>query len=167
MSSFTHLERFHYFSSADVLCLFINLNHRIQQLICKRGFFHRLNLSSASLYQFDTLLALVINIEVSPLQLSRFPHLPHLTTLRLCFETNIVFAPIIGFCRIYHTADRTSRNIRRGYSATTEYTSLAEFRPELRSGSPTMGCQANRISSQLSSTFFATNTTIFKPRGLQ
>ena len=135
MSSLTHfehlpdlflLELFHYLSSTDVLWSFINLNHRIQQLIRERGFFRHLNLSSASLYKFDTLLALVpptevrtlvVNIEASSLQLSRFPHLPHLTALRLCgvrqlkdaydfilrhsqslvhltFETNDLFAPV-------------------------------------------------------------------------
>jgi hypothetical protein len=55
-------------------------------------FFRHINLSSARLSKFDTLLtliplnqieSLVIDIGASTLQLSRWPHLPSLTTLRL------------------------------------------------------------------------------------
>ncbi|CAF0955603.1 unnamed protein product [Adineta steineri] len=86
------IELFHYLSSADILWSFINLNNRIQQIISERGFFCHINLSSLCLYKFDTVLTLlplsqvqilVINIEASSLQLSRFSYLPHLTTLRL------------------------------------------------------------------------------------
>ncbi|CAF1028777.1 unnamed protein product [Adineta steineri] len=86
------IELFHYLSSADILWSFINLNNRIQQIISERGFFRHINLSSLGFYKFDTLLTLlplsqvqilVINIEASSLQLSRFSYLPHLTTLRL------------------------------------------------------------------------------------
>ncbi|CAF4541427.1 unnamed protein product [Rotaria socialis] len=56
------------------------------------GYFRHINLSSARLSKFDRLLSilplnqietLIIDIEASPLQLSRWPYLPHLTTLRL------------------------------------------------------------------------------------
>ncbi|CAF4275667.1 unnamed protein product, partial [Adineta steineri] len=86
------IELFHYLSSADILWSFINLNNRIQQIVSERGVFRHINLSSLCLYKFDTLLTLlplsqvqilVINIEASSLQLSRFSYLPHLTTLRL------------------------------------------------------------------------------------
>ncbi|CAF1550829.1 unnamed protein product, partial [Adineta ricciae] len=86
------IELFHYLTSFDILWSLINLNNRIQQLIYERGFFRRIDLSSASLYKFDKVLTrlplpeiqtLAINVEASPLQLSHFPYLPHLTTLRI------------------------------------------------------------------------------------
>ncbi|CAF1042850.1 unnamed protein product [Adineta ricciae] len=79
-----------YLTSFDILWSFIDLNNHIQQLIYERGFFRHIDLSSASLYKFDKVLTrlplpeiqtLVINVEASPLQLSHFPYLPHLTTL--------------------------------------------------------------------------------------
>jgi hypothetical protein len=86
------IELFNYLSPIDILWSFINLNNRIQAIISERGFFRHINLSSARLSKFDTLLTLlllnrietlVIDIEASPLQLSRYPYLPRLTTLRL------------------------------------------------------------------------------------
>ena len=86
------IELFSYLSSIDILWSLINLNNRIQTIIKERGFFRHINLSSARLSKFDTLLTLlpmnqiqtlVIDIEASPLQLSRWPYLPLLTTLRL------------------------------------------------------------------------------------
>ncbi|CAF2741016.1 unnamed protein product [Rotaria sp. Silwood2] len=86
------IELFNYLSSIDILWAFTNLNNRIQTIINERGFFRHINLSSARLSKFDTLLTilplnqietLIIDIEASPLQLSRWPYLPHLTTLRL------------------------------------------------------------------------------------
>ena len=86
------IELFRYLSSIDILWSFINLNSRIQTLISERGFFRHINLSSACLSKFDTLLTLlpraqiqtlVIDIEASLLQLSRYSYLPCLTTLRL------------------------------------------------------------------------------------
>jgi hypothetical protein len=81
-----------YLSSINIFWAFTNLNHRIRAIVNERGFFRHINLSSARLSKFDTLLTLlplnqietlVIDIEASPLQLSRWPFLPHLTTLRL------------------------------------------------------------------------------------
>ena len=69
-----------------------NLNNRIQVLINERGVFRHIDLSAASLSKFDLLLTilplnqietLIIDVEASPLQLSRWPNLPHLTKLRL------------------------------------------------------------------------------------
>lgn len=86
------IELFTYLSSLDVLWSFSDLTPRLQRLVRERGFFRYINLSSAHLFQFDTLLArlpiheietVVVNVEASPLQLGRFCHLPHLTTLRV------------------------------------------------------------------------------------
>ncbi|CAF4191651.1 unnamed protein product [Rotaria magnacalcarata] len=86
------IDLFNYLSSIDILWAFTNLNNRIQTLINERGFFRHINLSSARLSKFDTLLTilplnqietLIIDIEASPLQLTRWPYLSHLTTLRL------------------------------------------------------------------------------------
>jgi hypothetical protein len=86
------IELFSYLSSIDILWSLINLNNRIQTIIKERGFFRHINLSSVRLSKFDTLLTLlpfnqiqtlVIDIEASPLQLSRWSYLPCLTTLRL------------------------------------------------------------------------------------
>ncbi|CAF4957146.1 unnamed protein product [Rotaria sp. Silwood1] len=86
------IDLFNYLSSIDILWAFTNLNNRIQTIINERGFFRHINLSSARLSKFYRLLtifplnqieALIIDIEASPLQLSRWPYLPHLTTLRL------------------------------------------------------------------------------------
>ena len=86
------IDLFNYLSPIDILWAFTNLNNRIQTLIIERGFFRHINLSSARLSKFDTLLTilplyqietLIIDIEASCLQLSRWPYLPQLTTLRL------------------------------------------------------------------------------------
>ncbi|CAF1072776.1 unnamed protein product [Rotaria sp. Silwood1] len=86
------IDLFNYLSSIDILWAFTNLNNRIQTIINERGFFRHINLSSSRLSKFDTLLSilplnqietLIIDIEASPFQLSRWPYLPHLTTLRL------------------------------------------------------------------------------------
>ncbi|CAF3414060.1 unnamed protein product, partial [Rotaria socialis] len=86
------IDLFNYLSSTDILWAFTNLNNRIQTLINERGYFRHINLSSARLSKLDRLLSilplnqietLIIDIEASPLQLSRWPYLPHLTTLRL------------------------------------------------------------------------------------
>ena len=75
------IELFNYLFPIDILWSLINLN--------ERGFFRHINLSSACLFQFDTLVSLLplnriqifaIDIEASPLQLSRSSHLPHLST---------------------------------------------------------------------------------------
>jgi hypothetical protein len=86
------IDLFSYLSSIDILWAFANLNNRIRAIVNERGFFCHINLSSAHLLKFDKLLTLlplnqietvVIDIEASPLQLSRWSYLPHLTTLRL------------------------------------------------------------------------------------
>lgn len=86
------IELFDYLSSVDILWAFTNLNNRIRALINERGFFRYIDLSAACLSKFDTLFTilplnqietLIINEEASPLQLSRWLYLLHLTTLRL------------------------------------------------------------------------------------
>ena len=86
------IDLFSYLSSIDVLWAFVNLNHRFRELVDERGYFRHINLSSARLSQFDTLLpllplnqiqTLVIDMGASFFQLTRWPHLPSLTTLRL------------------------------------------------------------------------------------
>ena len=86
------ISLFTYLSSIDILWGFAHLNNRLTALIFERGFFHHVNLSSAWRDQFDTVLytlplnnieSLTIDINASPLQLSRWPYLPRLTTLRL------------------------------------------------------------------------------------
>ena len=86
------IDLFNYLSSIDVLWTFANLNHRFRELVNERGYFRHVNLSSARLSKFDALLALlplnqiqtlIIDIGASSLQLTRWPHLPSLTTLRL------------------------------------------------------------------------------------
>ncbi|CAF1642019.1 unnamed protein product, partial [Adineta ricciae] len=134
LSDLCFIELFHYLTSFDILWSLINLNNRIQQLIYERGFFRHIDLSSASLYKFDKILTrlplpeiqtLVINVEASPLQLSHFPYLPHLTTLRiyglrelkhantfilrhshslerLTLQTNGIFQPFSFSGRVFH-----------------------------------------------------------------
>ncbi|CAF1415402.1 unnamed protein product [Rotaria sp. Silwood1] len=96
------IDLFNYLSSIDILWAFINLNNRIQTIINERGFFRHINLSSSRLSKFDTLLSilplnqietLIIDIEASPFQLSRWPYLPHLTTLRLYGFTGCILHP--------------------------------------------------------------------------
>lgn len=86
------IDLFNYLSSVDILWAFTNLNNRIEALINERGFFRHIDFSASCLSKFDTLLTilplneietLIINVEASSLQLSRWSYLPHLTTLRL------------------------------------------------------------------------------------
>lgn len=92
LSDLVIIDLFNYLSSIDVLWAFADLNHRFRKLVDERGYFRHINLSSARLSKFDTLLALlplnqiqtlVIDIGASSLQLTRWPHLSSLTTLRL------------------------------------------------------------------------------------
>ncbi|CAF3473121.1 unnamed protein product [Rotaria sp. Silwood2] len=86
------LELFSYLSSTDILWGWAFLNNLLTSLITELGFFCHVNLSSAHRHQFDTILrriplnkieSLIIDIDASPLQLSRWPHLPRLITLKL------------------------------------------------------------------------------------
>ena len=86
------INLFNYLSSIDVLWAFANLNHRFRKLVDERDYFRHINLFSARLSKFDALLALlplerietlVIDRGASPLQLTRWPHLPSLITLKL------------------------------------------------------------------------------------
>ena len=86
------LELFSYLSSSDILWGWTFLNNRLTSLISELGFFCHVNLSSTHRHQFDTILrrislnkieSLIIDIDASPLQLSRWPHLPRLITLKL------------------------------------------------------------------------------------
>jgi hypothetical protein len=61
-------------------------------LIIERGFFYHINLSNARYHQFNTILrflplndiqSLAIDSDASPLQLTHWPYLPRLKTLRI------------------------------------------------------------------------------------
>ena len=86
------LELFSYLSSTDILWGWAFINNRLTSLITELGFFYHVNLSSTRRHQFDTILrriplnkieSLIIDTDASSLQLSRWPHLPRLTTLKL------------------------------------------------------------------------------------
>lgn len=84
------VELLAYLSSVDIMWGFTRLNHRLTMLISERGFFHRLNLSSARHHQFQTILrflplnsiySFTIDSDASPLQLACWPYLSRLRTL--------------------------------------------------------------------------------------
>ncbi|CAF4703699.1 unnamed protein product [Rotaria sp. Silwood2] len=86
------IEIFSYLSCSDIVWSFSNLNSRLTILLTERGFYRHVNLSSAgrnlfaailSILRLNEIESLVIDRCASPLQLKRWPHLPHLTTLRL------------------------------------------------------------------------------------
>ena len=96
-----YIELFQYLSSVDILLSLLVYSNHIQQLVHERGFSRRINLSSASLYKFDALLkrlpltqieTLVVDMDASSLQFSRFPYLSNLTTLRLYGVRNLTDA---------------------------------------------------------------------------
>ncbi len=86
------IELFSYLSSFDILWGFTHLNQRLTMLITERGFLYHINLSLARYHQFNTILrflplndiqSLSIDSDASPLQLTRWPYLPRLRTLRI------------------------------------------------------------------------------------
>lgn len=86
------IELFNYLSSTDILWAFGDFSDRLRAIVFERGFFRHINLSQTHLHQFDTVLrllplanieSLVIDSYASPLQLTRWPYLPRLITLRL------------------------------------------------------------------------------------
>ncbi|CAF4055709.1 unnamed protein product [Rotaria sordida] len=92
LSDLALIEIFSYLSCADALWSFSNLNSRLITLLTERGFYRHVNLSSTgkkrfaaifSILRLNEIQSLVIDRCTSPLQLRRWPHLPHLTTLRL------------------------------------------------------------------------------------
>ncbi len=92
LSDLVLIELFSYLSSFDILWGFTHLNHRLTSLITERRFFCHINLSLARPHQFNTILrflplndiqSLAIDSDASPLQLTRWPYLPRLRTLRI------------------------------------------------------------------------------------
>ncbi|CAF2944820.1 unnamed protein product [Rotaria sp. Silwood2] len=86
------IELFSYLSSTDILWAFTNLNHQLTMLITERNFFSNINLSNSRYDQFnriirylplDNILLLSIDSDASPLQLTLWPYLPRLRTLRI------------------------------------------------------------------------------------
>jgi hypothetical protein len=86
------IEILSHLSSTDALWALSALNDRWTLLLAERGFFRQVNLSATYCRQFDQLLQilplnnieiLIIDRTASPLQLLRWPHLPHLTELYL------------------------------------------------------------------------------------
>ncbi|CAF4056777.1 unnamed protein product, partial [Rotaria sordida] len=98
------IELFSYLSSIDILCGFIHLNYRLTTLINERGFFYYINLSSARYHQFNAILqylplndiqSLTIDNNASPLQLTRWPYLSRLRTLRVIGAIGQLIATIL------------------------------------------------------------------------
>lgn len=86
------IELFSYLSSIDILWGFTRLNQRLTMLIIERDFFYRINLSLAHYDQFNTILgflplnniqSLAIDNDASPFQLTHWPYLNRLKTLRI------------------------------------------------------------------------------------
>ena len=86
------IEFFSYLSSIDILWGFTHLNQRLTMLIIERGFFYHINLSVARYDQFNKILhflplndiqSLATDSDASPLQLTHWPYLPCLRTLRI------------------------------------------------------------------------------------
>ena len=86
------IELFNYLCQVDILWSLIDFNNRIQLLIRERGYSRQIDFSSMCLSKFTRLVRifplnhierLIINVEASPLQLSCWPYLPSLRTLRL------------------------------------------------------------------------------------
>ena len=79
------IELFDYLSQIDILLALTNLDNRIELLIRERGYSRQIDFSLICLSKFVRLLCaiplnhietLIINVEASPLQLSRWPYLP-------------------------------------------------------------------------------------------
>lgn len=93
LSDLVLIEIFSYLSSFDTLWGLTRLNQRITLLLIERKYFHWVNLSPSRYYQFNKIVqmsvllnkiqSLTIDINSSPLQISHWPYLPRLTTLRL------------------------------------------------------------------------------------
>ena len=86
------IEIFSYLSSFDILFGFTSLNERLTLLLIERRYFSRIDLSSSHYFQFNQIIqridlnrieSLTIDINASPLQVSCWPYLPRLSTLRL------------------------------------------------------------------------------------
>ena len=86
------IEIFSYLSSFDILFGFTSLNERLTLLLIERRYFSRVDLSSSHYFQFNQIIqridlnrieSLTIDINASPLQVSSWPYLPRLSTLRL------------------------------------------------------------------------------------
>ncbi|CAF3213322.1 unnamed protein product [Rotaria socialis] len=92
LSDLVLIELFSYLSSIDILWGFTHLNYRLTTLITERGFFYHINLSFARYRQFNTILrflplndilSISIDNDASPLQLTCWPYMPRLRTLRI------------------------------------------------------------------------------------
>ncbi|CAF1093195.1 unnamed protein product [Adineta steineri] len=86
------IEIFSYLSSFDTLWGFTHLNQHIASLLVERKYFRCVNLSSAHYFQFNKIIQVIslnnieslsIDVNASPLQLSCWPYMPRLSTLRL------------------------------------------------------------------------------------
>lgn len=92
LSDLVLIELLSYLSSFDILWGLTCLNQRLTTIIIERGYFHHINLSSARYEQFKTIVdflplneieSIVIDTDASPLQLTHWPYLPRLRTLRI------------------------------------------------------------------------------------
>ncbi|CAF4136264.1 unnamed protein product [Rotaria magnacalcarata] len=129
------IELFSYLSSIDILWGFTRLNNHLTMLIDERRFFHHANLSLAHYHQFNTILrflrlnnieSLAIDTNGSSLQLTHWPHLSRLRTLRIATAYDL---DDLSIFLLRHAATLThliiksnERLIPDGFTINSEYT---------------------------------------------
>ncbi|CAF3307550.1 unnamed protein product [Rotaria sp. Silwood2] len=128
------IEFFSYLSSLDILWGFTRINYRLTMLIAERKFFHHVNLSLTSYHQFNIILnllpideiqSLVIDNDASPLQLTHWPYLPRLRTLRIIgpysHDDILIFITLHATTLNHLTIESNDRIVPDGYSIDFEY----------------------------------------------
>ncbi len=123
------IEILSYLSSFDILWGLTRLNQRITSLLIERKYFRSVDLTSAHHFQFNKIVqviplneieSLTIDINASPLQLSHWPYLPRLSTLRLKGVRE--YNDVIIFL-LLHAATLTHLTIDTRY----EFNSVSQF----------------------------------------
>ncbi|CAF1004755.1 unnamed protein product [Rotaria magnacalcarata] len=128
------IEVFAYLSSYDILWGLTHLNHRLAMLITEQGFFSRINLSLARYHQFNRILnflplnhiqSLSIDSDASPFQLTHWPYLPHLKTLRIIgvynYDDFSVFVLLHAATLTHLIIKSNERMVPDGFSMTFDY----------------------------------------------
>ncbi|CAF4166576.1 unnamed protein product, partial [Rotaria magnacalcarata] len=128
------IEVFAYLSSYDILWGLTHLNHRLTMLITEQGFFSRINLSLARYHQFNRILnflplnhiqSLSIDSDASPFQLTHWPYLPHLKTLRIIgvynYDDFSVFVLLHAATLTHLIIKSNERMVPDGFSMTFDY----------------------------------------------
>lgn len=123
LSDIVLIELFSYLSSFDILWGFTHLNHRLTMLIIERGFLHHINLSLARHHQFNAIidflplndiLSLAIDCDASSLQLTRWPYLPRLRTLRIigvCNYNDLFFFLLLHAATLTHLIIKSNEKL--------------------------------------------------------